>query len=93
MSNNEFAELCKQIVVDYFNSHVDKSDNKVITSDDVYIVWICKILQNNKALVSTNICDGMYYEITYNGKDKEVYVAVYKNWENYNVAYMVKGND
>lgn len=76
-------EQAKQIVVDYFNSHVDKSDNTVITKDDVYVVWFCKTLQNWKALLSTNVADGMYYEITHNGDKNETYVDVYKKWENF----------
>ena len=85
MSNNTFLDLCKQIVVDYFNDHADKTDNKQISKDDVFIVWSCKTLQNNKALVSTTVSDGMYYEITYNGDEKEAYVDAYKKWENYKV--------
>ena len=26
--------------------------------------------------------DGMYYELTYNGDKKELYLDVYKKWEN-----------
>ena len=74
--------MAKDIVVDYFNRHADKTDNKQITNNDVYIVWLCKTLQNNKALASTTIPDGMYYEITYNGDDGEVYLDVYKKWDN-----------
>ena len=83
MGNEKFLELCKQIVVDYFNSHVDKTDQKTITKDDVFIVWSCKTLQNNKALVSTTVSDGMYYEITHNGDKQETYVDAYKKWENF----------
>ena len=82
MGNDKFVELAKDIVVDYFNRHADKTDNKQITNNDVYIVWLCKTLQNNKALASTTIPDGMYYEITYNGDDGEVYLDVYKKWDN-----------
>ena len=76
-------EKAKQIVVDYFNSHVEKTDNKQITLDDAYVVWFCKTLQNWKALVSTTVSDGMYYEITHNGDTNETYVDVYKKWENF----------
>jgi len=83
MGNDKFLKLCKCIVVNYFNKHVDKTDKKQITEDDVYIDWSCKVLQNNKALVSTNVSDGMYYEITVNGDKEEIYVDAYKKWENF----------
>lgn len=70
MSNNDMMNLCKKVVVDYFNSRVDKTDNMQLTEDNVYIVWFSKTLQNFKALVSTTVSDGMYYEITYNGDKK-----------------------
>lgn len=78
-------ERAKQIVVDYFNSHMDKTDGKQIVLEDVYVVWFCKTLQNWKALLSTNVRDGVYYEITHNGDKNETYVDVYKKWENYAV--------
>ena len=83
MGNNDFIKLVIKTVVEYFNKHVEVTDKKKITEDDVYIVWSCKTLQNNKALASTNVSDGMYYELTYNGDKKEMYVDVYKKLENY----------
>lgn len=79
----DFQRKAKQIVVDYFNSKVDKTDNKTISEDNVYIVWFSKTLQNWKALVSTTVSDGLYYEITHNGDKNETYVDVYKKWENF----------
>lgn len=80
-------EKAKQIVVDYFNSLVDVTDGEKITKDDVYIVWFCKTLQNWKALASTNVSDGMYYEITHNGDKDETYVDAYKKWDNFTVKF------
>lgn len=85
MDSAKFLKLCKGIIVDYFNNRVDKTDNVVIGEDDVFVVWCCKTLQNNKALLSTTICDGMYYEVTFNGDKKEAYVDAYKKWENFAV--------
>ena len=76
-------EKARQIVVDYFNSHVDKTDGVQISIDDVFVVWFCKTLQNWKALLSTKVPDGVYYEITHNGDKNETYVDVYKKWENF----------
>lgn len=82
MSSEKFIRLCKENVVKYFNEHSDKTDNMSITQEDVYVVWYCKTLQNHKALLSTNISDGMYYELTYNGDKNELYFDAYKKWQN-----------
>lgn len=73
MDNKKFIDLCKEEVMKYANEHLDKTDKKEITKDDVFVVWLCKTLQNNKALLSTTLFDGMYYEITFNGDKKEMY--------------------
>lgn len=78
-------EKAKQIVFNYFKANMDKTDNINFTLDNIYIVWFCKTLQNWKALVSTTIPDGMYYEVTHNGDTNEIYVDVYKKWENFTV--------
>ena len=83
--NDEMMDTAKQIVVDYFNAHRDVTDDFILTKDNVFIVWFCKTLQNWKALVSTEVSDGMYYEITHDGDRKQTYVDVYKKWENYTV--------
>lgn len=82
MNEQEFVKLCKKAVADYANAHLDKADHKQITEADVFVVWQCKALQNNKALLSTTLFDGMYYECTYNGDKKELYFDAYKKWEN-----------
>lgn len=84
MENSVFIEKAKKAVVDYFNSQADSTDkNGKITEDDVFVVWLCKTLQNNKALLSTTVSDGMYYEITFNGDKNEMYFDAYKKWKNF----------
>lgn len=50
MDFNSFLGKCKNIVKDYVNEHLDKSDGKEITIDNVFVVWYCKTLQNAKSL-------------------------------------------
>ena len=80
MENEKFINKCKEIVKKYEMDHLDKSDN--IPEFDVFVVWQCKTLQNNKALLSTTLFNGMYYECTYNGDKKELYLDAYKKFEN-----------
>lgn len=80
MGDKKFIEICKRVVKEYAIEHLDKSDE--IPEFEVFLVWICKTLQNNKALLSTTLFDGMYYELTYNGDKKELYFDAYKKFEN-----------
>ena len=80
MTEKQFTEIAKKIVTNYALEHLDKSDET--PTFDVYVVWLCKVLQNNKALLSTSLLDGMYYEVTYNGDKNEFYLDAYKKFEN-----------
>lgn len=80
MTNETMMKRAKQLVVDYFNAHVDVTDGKKLTLEDVFIVWF------SKTLVSTTVSDGMYYEITHNGDKGETYLDVYKKWDNQCIA-------
>ena len=80
MYEEKFVNICKELVRKYTVEHLDKSDEA--PQFDVFVVWNCKILQNNKALLSTTLFDGMYYEVTYNGDKKEIYIDAYKKFEN-----------
>ena len=82
MGEREFTMLVRDLVSMYANEHLDKTDGRFITPEDVFIVFLSKTLQNNKATASTTLADGMYYEITYNGDKREVYLDAYKKWEN-----------
>lgn len=80
MTNEEFCTKAKQLVADYVLEHIDKTDG--IPWFDTYIVWNCFILGNIKAMLSTTLRDGMYYEVTYNYLKDEIYFDAYKKFEN-----------
>ena len=73
MGNDEFLKIAAQEVRRYTNEHLEEPQDF-----DVYTVWSCKTLQNNKALISTNVTAGLYFEVTYNGDKKEFSFDVYK---------------
>lgn len=84
MNETIFLDKAKELVKDYANK-INKDCN--ISTSDVYMVWCCKTLQNNKALLSTPISDGMYYEVTYNGDKSEIYFDAYKKVENIKIDF------
>lgn len=79
MEEKKFSALARDLVAEY-NNEVNP-DHK-ITPDDVYIVWMCKTLQNSKAMLSTPVSDTRYYEVTYNGDKKEAYLDAYVKEKN-----------
>lgn len=79
MRTDEFINWASSEARKYVNRHNPKSEVEVF---DVYVVWTCKTLQNNKALLSTTLPDGMYFEATYNGDKKELYLDAYKKEKN-----------
>lgn len=86
MGNDDFSRICKGIVKTYYNQNIAENIQDMISEDDVYVVWLCKTLQNNKALLSTTVPDTRYYELTYNGDKKEIYVDAYIKEKNYAVT-------
>ncbi len=76
-------QRAREIVFDYIKPRLEKTDKHVTFSlDEVYVVWWSKTLQNWKALVSTTLPDGMYYEVTHNGDAGETYLDAYKKFDN-----------
>lgn len=82
MDNQKFISYCKTAVKNYTNQEVLQEGDKPIDINDIYVVWLSKVLQNNKALLSTTLEDGMYYEVTFNGDKTEFYVDAYKKQHN-----------
>ena len=82
MESYEFEKICKNAIIKYYKENGEVTDNVELNIKDIYIVWSCKTLQNNKALLSTTLYDGMYFECTYNGDKKEMYLDAYKKWKN-----------
>lgn len=69
-----------------FNDEVRKIISKYLgcSAEQVYCVWSCKTLQHIKGLFSSDAANakGLYWEATYNGIKKELYVDRYRKEEN-----------
>ena len=71
MDNIKFIERCIGLVRDAWYGGYGENI-------DVFVVWSCKTLQNNKSILAT-IVDGItyLYEFTYNGDKRIIYMDAY----------------
>lgn len=73
MGNAEFEWNCIKMLDDFLNEEGLENEDF-----HIFVVWMCKILNNNKAMLSTDReGDSRYYEITYNGDKEEFYFDCY----------------
>ena len=80
MTNEKFIEKAKELVANYTKENFGKKD--MLPAFKVFVVWNAYILGNIKALLSTTLHDGMYYEVTYNSEKDELYFDAYKKVQN-----------
>lgn len=79
-------EKACRLVFEYIKPRLEKTDKHVtFTADEVYVVWFTFVLGNWKALISTTLPDGMYYEVTANSAEGEIYIDAYKKFDNVTV--------
>lgn len=72
-----------RLVYSYIKPRLEKTDRHyTFSEDEVYSVWFNYTLGNWKALLSTTLPDGMYYEVTANSVSGEFYLDAYKKFDN-----------
>lgn len=80
LDNDRFHKKAKRLVAQDFNEKI--VSGQPITEDEFYVTWFAKVLGNWKACVSTDVIDGQYWEVTYNGEKGEAYVDHYDKVSN-----------
>lgn len=85
MDTERFHSLAKEALVEKI---AESFPDEGITVEDIYVVWTCKTLQNNKAMLSTDKLHGNYYEVTHNGDKKQLYVDIYEKVSNTCINYL-----
>lgn len=68
-------EWYKDIILNYLGS-------STVSSDEIFLVWYCKTLQNHKALLGVTGRYDEYFEATYDGDKNKVYMDIYKKDKN-----------
>ncbi|WEV40338.1 DUF6275 family protein [Lactobacillus sp. ESL0681] len=67
MDNKRFISICKQSVAEYA-----KADE-----DSIFVTWLVKAADNNKAMLGIEGESSDYYECTYKGSEHKLYMDVY----------------
>lgn len=80
LDNDRYHKKAKRLVAEAFNDR--ELYILTATPDDFYVTWFAKVLGNWKALVSTDLIDGAYFEVTYDGDKKQAYVDYYNKVSN-----------
>ena len=80
MKTKEFIKQAIGAVHYYVVAHLDKTDELPVF--DTYVVWSCATARNHKAMLSTTLPDGMYYEVIYDDSGEELMLYAYKKLEN-----------
>lgn len=79
--------IAKELVFDQARALGVRKEYPKFVMDDVYVVWFTYVLGNWKALCSTSVPDGRYYEVTFNKEKSVAYVDTYKKTHNVEVQF------
>lgn len=82
-----FMTRAMEEVYAYVKERLDKTDTVEFDITMVYVVWFSKTLGNWKALISTALPDGKYYEITYDGANDCIYLDAYVKFQNVRIDF------
>ena len=80
--------LVKQIVFDQTLALGVRKEHPTFSIDEVYVVWFAYTLGNWKALCSTSLPDGRYYEVTFNRDKSVAFVDTYRKTHNVEVQIL-----
>ena len=75
--SEDFITNAKWAVFELARKGLDPSDRVNITIDNVYVVSYSFVLCSQKAMISTTLSDGKYYEVTYDNAKHMMYVTTY----------------
>lgn len=86
LGSTDFIMTARQAVLDIARQQLDPTDNVEITIDNVYEVTHSYILGNQKAMISTSLPDGKYYEVTYDTTKQIMYIDCYVKFNQEQIA-------
>jgi hypothetical protein len=82
----DYPGMAKQMVYEQALSLGVLEEHPTFSISEVYVVWFAYVLGNWKALCSTSLPDGRYYEVTYKASESKAFVDTYAKTHNVEVA-------
>lgn len=83
MNSYEFEVICKNELI----KELHEKYNENYKIEEFHLVWFSKTLQNYKCCICDLRSNNRYYECTYNGNKKELYVDIYEKKYNTKVTH------
>lgn len=74
-------EKARDLTYGIVKSMFDSWDHEFTSSEQLFIIWSCKTLQNWKMILSAHFEGFPFVKVTYNGNKKETYIDVYRKLE------------
>lgn len=82
-----FPEVAKDIVYEQALTLGVLNEHPTFSRDEVYVVWFAYVLGYWKALCSTSLPDGRYYEVTFHKERQVAFVDTYVKTHNVEVSF------
>lgn len=83
-----YPEIAKNLVYERACSMGVTETHPTFSVDEVYVVWFAYVLGSWKALCSTSLPDGRYYEVTFSKERDVAFVDTYRKTHNVEVVIL-----
>jgi len=81
-----YPEIAKDLIYDRAVAGGVREVHPTFSIDEIYVVWFAYVLGYWKALCSTSLPDGRYYEVTFNREKRVAFVDTYVKVRNDEVS-------
>lgn len=78
MNKEEFLNVSKRMVKEYFNRYIVDDEDDEIRDEDVQVVIFDDTSDSYKATLTTPDLDNLYYGVTYDKNKKQLYSFIYE---------------
>lgn len=79
ITSYDIEVACKNAIIE----KLKEKYNEDVKIQELHLVWFTKALQNYKCMIVDLRPNQRYYECTYSGQKKELYVDIYKKEYNF----------